>query len=60
MDVYRWVRETHPELDGAVVFVTGGVMQQDVQAFLRTVGNQVLEKPFDFAVVREIIAARSK
>jgi len=60
MDVYRWVRETHPELDGAFVFVTGGVMQQDVQAFLRTVGNQVLEKPFDFSVVREIIAARSR
>jgi signal transduction histidine kinase len=60
MDVYRWVRETHPELDGAFVFVTGGVMQQEVQAFLRTVGNQVLEKPFDFTVVREIIAARSK
>jgi signal transduction histidine kinase/DNA-binding response OmpR family regulator len=59
MDVYRRAREIDPELDWAFVFVTGGVMQQEVQAFLRTVGNRVLEKPFDFAVLRDTIVARS-
>lgn len=59
MEIYRRVREAHPELDGAFVFVTGGVTQKDAQAFLRTVGNQVLEKPFDFGTLREIIEVRT-
>lgn len=59
MEIYRRVREAHPELDGTFVFVTGGVTQKDVQAFLRTVGNPVLEKPFDFGALREIIDVRT-
>ena len=59
MEVYRRAREAYPELDGTFVFVTGGVTQKDAQAFLRTVGNQVLEKPFDFGSLREIIEVRT-
>ncbi|MHB8896876.1 MAG: sensor histidine kinase, partial [Candidatus Geothermincolia bacterium] len=59
MEVYRRAREAYPELDGTFVFVTGGVTQKEVQAFLRTVGNQVLEKPFDFGALREIIEVRN-
>ncbi len=60
MEVYRRVREAHPGLDGAFVFVTDGVTRKDVEAFVRTVGNQVLEKPFDFGSLREIIEVRSR
>jgi signal transduction histidine kinase/DNA-binding response OmpR family regulator len=55
MEVYRRATEAHPELGGAFVFTTGGVTQADVQTFLRTVGNPVLEKPFDFSELREIL-----
>ena len=58
MEVYRRVCEMAPDLDGTFVFVTGGSADKDVQVFLRTIGNQVLQKPFDFSTLSEIIEAR--
>lgn len=55
MDVYQHVCETHPNLCEAFIFVTGSIALKDVQAFLATVHNQVLEKPFDFNILRNLI-----
>jgi two-component system NtrC family sensor kinase len=59
MDVYRQACARFPQLQGRFVFVTGGLMQREVRSFLSTVGNQVIEKPFDFNSLREIIAIRT-
>jgi CheY-like chemotaxis protein len=59
MELYRRARDSYPELEGRFVFVTGGSAQDDVRTFLRTVGNQVMEKPFDVGALQELIAVRT-
>jgi len=56
MQLYQVLRERHPRLAERVVFATGGASQRELEEFLRTVQNRVLEKPFDMAVLRELIA----
>lgn len=56
MQLYQIVRERHPPLAERFVFATGGATQRELEEFLRSVTNRVLEKPFDMAVLRELIA----
>jgi CheY-like chemotaxis protein len=55
MQLYRAVQEQHPELAVRFIFATGGATQRELEEFLRSVPNRVLEKPFDLAVLRVII-----
>jgi hypothetical protein len=55
MQLYYHVRERNPALVDRFVFATGGATQKDLEEFLRSVTNRVLEKPFDLAVLRGLI-----
>jgi len=45
MDIYARLREQVPELAERLVFISGGAYTQAARDFIRTVRNQVLEKP---------------
>jgi CheY-like chemotaxis protein len=47
MDLHQWCAEAHPELAERFVFMSGGVFTSRVHAFLRSVDNPVVDKPFD-------------
>lgn len=55
MQLYQIVRERDPILADRFVFATGGATQRELDEFLRSVPNRVLEKPFDFGLLRELI-----
>jgi DNA-binding response OmpR family regulator len=54
MELYRQVRERHPRLADRFVFITGGIVHDDVRAFLAQVPNAQLEKPFSGIELREV------
>lgn len=56
VDLYLALRAAHPELLPRIVFLTGGVFAPEMQAFLDSIPNPVLEKPFDVDVLRAAIA----
>ncbi len=60
MQLYHHVRERHPEVAERFIFATGGATQRELEVFLRSVTNRVLEKPFDLGVLRGIIADRQR
>jgi PAS domain S-box-containing protein len=45
MDIYARLREQEPELARRLVFISGGACTTAARDFIRTVPNQVLEKP---------------
>jgi PAS domain S-box-containing protein len=45
MDIYARLREQEPELARRLVFISGGAYTSAARDFIRTVPNQVLEKP---------------
>lgn len=45
-----------PSLLPRIVFATGGSTQRDIEQFLATITNLVLEKPFDMRVLRRLVA----
>jgi CheY-like chemotaxis protein len=55
-EFYRRLRDARPELARRVVFLTGDVLNEDTQFFVRSTGNPHLLKPFQFAKVREVVA----
>ncbi len=57
-DVYKEVTKARPELAPRFVFMTGGAFTQRGQEFLDSVQAPILEKPFDVAQVRSLVAAR--
>jgi PAS domain S-box-containing protein len=59
-ELYRELAGRFPELARRVVFITGGAFTPETRAFLREVGNPVLEKPFDLRRLRSIVAGRSE
>jgi CheY-like chemotaxis protein/two-component sensor histidine kinase len=56
MQLYHVIREQFPGLIDRIVFATGGVTQRDIEEFLASITNRVLEKPFDMSVLREMLA----
>jgi signal transduction histidine kinase/CheY-like chemotaxis protein len=56
MDFYAEVRRRFPALAARIVFVTGGAFTPTTQTFLDRVPNERLNKPFDTAVVRSVVA----
>jgi CheY-like chemotaxis protein len=61
IDLFAFVREQHPGLEGRIVFMTGGAFTPRAVEFLASVDNRRLEKPFNMgvveAMVREMIGA---
>jgi signal transduction histidine kinase/DNA-binding response OmpR family regulator len=55
MQLYHIVRERYPQLADRFIFATGGATQRELEDFLRSVTNRVLEKPFDLSVLSVII-----
>jgi two-component system NtrC family sensor kinase len=60
MDLFRWVDERFPALAKAFVFVTASREHSDVRAFLASVGNLVLDKPFDLELLRQLVRSRTR
>ncbi len=58
MQLFERVRELAPALTSRFVFATGGATQKSVEQFLAALPNQVLEKPFEMRVLRELVADR--
>jgi len=55
-EFYRQAIGKKPELARRVVFLTGDVVNEETEAFLRSTGNPHLAKPFQLARVEEAVA----
>jgi two-component system, cell cycle sensor histidine kinase and response regulator CckA len=55
-EVYRQVSAARPELAASFVFMTAGAFTSTARAFLDTVPNRRVGKPFDFAELRRVLA----
>ena len=55
MDVYRSVQQIDPSQAERFVFVTGGAFTPEARAFLETVPNARINKPFDTQTLRRIV-----
>jgi signal transduction histidine kinase len=59
MDVFAELSRRQPELTERVLFMTGGVYSPEVRAFIASVPNRCLQKPFDpIVVIRDAMARR--
>ena len=56
MRLYEEIRSLNEALLPRIVFATGGSTQRDIEAFLASVPNLVLEKPFEMRVLRKLVA----
>lgn len=54
-DFFAGVRESAPELEQRVVFMTGDVYEASSRRFLDGIPNQCLEKPFDIRLLRAVV-----
>jgi two-component system, cell cycle sensor histidine kinase and response regulator CckA len=55
MELFRQVLRGDPKLAGRFVFMTGGATRADVQAFLDSVPNERLYKPFSVSSVEALV-----
>jgi CheY-like chemotaxis protein len=55
-EFYRQAIQMKPEVGRRILFLTGDVVSEDTQAFLRSTGNPHLTKPFQLARVEQIVA----
>jgi PAS domain S-box-containing protein len=58
VELFREMETRFPAVARRMVFITGGAFSPEVRAFLRTVGNPVLEKPFDLQRLRAVVAGK--
>lgn len=58
MALYRWLRQHHPQLVPALVFMTAGAFTREIRQFLASVPNTVLHKPFDTKTLRWVVAQK--
>ena len=52
---FQQLRTTHPALADRVVFMSGGVFESDFEAFLDTVPNVRIGKPFRGTALRQMV-----
>ena len=55
MEVHRWVQKSYPGLEERIVFMTGGAHDAISQAFLNSVPNRRLNKPFNPEDIQRMI-----
>lgn len=58
MQFHAELREFSPEQADAVVFMTGGAYLESSREFLEQMSSRCIDKPFDFAQLRALIASR--
>lgn len=58
IDVFEEAKKMKPELGARFVFLTGGAFQARTRAFLQSVDNARLDKPFDLDALERLIAER--
>ena len=58
MELHTWLADAHPELAERLVFITGGAFTANARAYLQQVDNPRIDKPFDKAEVRKLVAER--
>jgi signal transduction histidine kinase/CheY-like chemotaxis protein len=56
IDLFEELRRTQPGEEQRIVFMTGGAFTPAAQAFLSTVPNRTLEKPFTTETLLQIVA----
>jgi len=59
LDVYEYLRTTHAGREEKLVFVTAGALTERTRHFLKTVPNDILEKPFTLEDVMRLVAKRA-
>jgi len=55
-DLYESVRAISPEMARRIIFSTGDVANESTRAFLERTGNPYLQKPFELAAMRRLVA----
>ena len=58
VDLHAWLHARAPEVASRVVFMTGGAFSPRVIDYLERVGNPKVEKPFEVAGIRSLVAER--
>jgi CheY-like chemotaxis protein len=53
--LYEAVRQRHPSLVERFVFLTGGALHEKSCAFLSSIRNPVVYKPFDLGALRDLV-----
>ena len=56
VELHEWLCTAHPDLAKQVVFITGGAFTPKAREYLAKVSNIRLEKPFDVANFKKIVA----
>jgi hypothetical protein len=56
MELFERVTREMPQLAERFVFMTGGATRADVEAFLASVSNEKLYKPFSLAHVKSLVS----
>jgi CheY-like chemotaxis protein len=59
IQLFQAVQKLYPAQAEAFVFVTGLGIHAESQAFLESVRNQVLQKPFELSTIRQLLELRS-
>ena len=54
-EIYQTVRQRWPGLERRIVFMTGGAFSTQARAFLESVDNPCLEKPFNLPAIHQAI-----
>jgi CheY-like chemotaxis protein len=57
IEFHRTLSERHPDQVRALIFLTGGAFNRETAAFLESVSNARVEKPFDAAKLRARVEA---
>jgi signal transduction histidine kinase/ActR/RegA family two-component response regulator len=57
MEIYAHLEKRHPELAERFVFISGGVFDRSARAFVDSVRNRFVEKPFDRKAVLAMVEA---
>jgi PAS domain S-box-containing protein len=55
MDIYEELAQSKPDMSKRMLFMTGGAFTERARAFLETVPNRFLEKPFDLAQLESAV-----
>jgi CheY-like chemotaxis protein len=55
-ELHKHLERTNPELASRMIFMSGATFGVNTGRFMRVVPNPCLEKPFDFEILRSMIA----
>lgn len=55
MDLYAKLQEMRPGLEARLIFMTGGAFTPRASAFVRSVANPTIEKPFEVSAVLDLV-----